>query len=242
MITIEPSQSFGSSTATPEGATQPRLGVIMLNTHFPRLPGDVGNPQTFAFPSQYVRVQTATVDRVISAQGVQPDVAEAILQAAIQLEQQGVELIVTSCGFLGELQGTIESHTHTPLLSSSLMLVPLLRNVFGRQARLGVLTFDSRKLKPLHFNGHHDQWIDIEGIEGGQELHRVISQDLPALDPQRAEADVLAAVDRLLHHKPAALLLECTNLSPYIEAIRQHSGLPVFDLIQAIHWLLAAKG
>jgi hypothetical protein len=26
------------------------LGVVMLETRFPRPPGDIGHPQTFAFP------------------------------------------------------------------------------------------------------------------------------------------------------------------------------------------------
>ena len=29
---------------------QPALGVVMLDTRFPRLPGDIGNPATFPFP------------------------------------------------------------------------------------------------------------------------------------------------------------------------------------------------
>ena len=38
-----------------------RLGVVMLNTRFPRLPGDIGNPETFSFPVVYRRVEAATV-------------------------------------------------------------------------------------------------------------------------------------------------------------------------------------
>lgn len=228
-----------------------RIGVIMLNTHFPRLPGDVGNPETFTSPpfsesitceAVYRRVDVATVDRVISDTGVPEQVASAIFTAAKELDQEGVDLIVTSCGFLGELQVQLEQQIDTPVLSSSLALIPLIRSVFGAQAPLGVITFNSQKLKPLHFNGHYDEGMQIQGVEQGQELFRVISQDLPQMDEGLAEQDVIQATQALMQHQPQAVILECTNLSPYIEAVRQHSGVPVFDLIQGIRWLLQAHG
>jgi hypothetical protein len=38
-----------------EGGSEavPALGIIMLNTRFPRVVGDIGNPSTFAFPVRY---------------------------------------------------------------------------------------------------------------------------------------------------------------------------------------------
>ena len=37
------------------------LGVVMLATKFPRLLGDIGNPETFPFETRYRRVSAATV-------------------------------------------------------------------------------------------------------------------------------------------------------------------------------------
>lgn len=245
-----------------------RIGVIMLNTHFPRLLGDVGNPETFSAPffsgalssevvssssissntssceTLYRRVDVATVDQVISDTGVPEQVSTAIFTAAKELDQAGVDLIVTSCGFLGELQGDLEQQISTPVLSSSLALIPLIRGIFGEKAPLGVITFNSQKLKPLHFNGHYDERMAIQGVEQGQELHRVISQDLTEMDEGLAREDVIQATKALMEgaSPPKAIILECTNLSPYIDTVREQSQVPVFDLIQGIRWLVQAHG
>ena len=42
-----------------------RLGILMLETRFPRIPGDVGNAATFPFPVLYKVVQGASSERVV---------------------------------------------------------------------------------------------------------------------------------------------------------------------------------
>ncbi|MDD9924879.1 MAG: aspartate/glutamate racemase family protein, partial [Rhodospirillaceae bacterium] len=42
-----------------------RLGILMLETRFPRIPGDVGNATTFPFPVLYKVVQGASSERVV---------------------------------------------------------------------------------------------------------------------------------------------------------------------------------
>ena len=44
------------------GAT---LGILMLETQFPRIPGDIGNALTWPFPVQYRIVRGATPDNVV---------------------------------------------------------------------------------------------------------------------------------------------------------------------------------
>lgn len=48
-------------------STAPLLGILMLNTRFPRPPGDIGNPETWPFPVRYEVVEPATVGRVVTA-------------------------------------------------------------------------------------------------------------------------------------------------------------------------------
>ena len=57
------------------------------------------------------------------------------------------------------------------------------------------------------------------------------------------ETDVLDAVERMLARQQdlAAILLECTNVSPYRHSIAAATGLPVFDLMTAISMLADAK-
>ena len=36
------------------------IGILMLDTKFPRIPGDIGNALTFPFPVRYRKVSGAT--------------------------------------------------------------------------------------------------------------------------------------------------------------------------------------
>jgi Asp/Glu/hydantoin racemase len=51
-------------------------------------------------------------------------------------------------------------------------------------------------------------------------------------------------VEELLKQEPSlgAILVECTNLSPYSDALRKTFGLPVFDVIDLARLLHAAVG
>jgi hypothetical protein len=76
------------------------LGVLMLDTVFPRTPGDVGNALTWPFPVRYRIVKGATGDRIMG-RSVDPTLLEPFIEAARELESDSVPAITTSCGFLG---------------------------------------------------------------------------------------------------------------------------------------------
>ena len=42
-----------------------RIGILMLEAQFPRIPGDMGNAETWPFPVLYKIVRGATPDRVV---------------------------------------------------------------------------------------------------------------------------------------------------------------------------------
>ena len=86
-----------------------------------------------------------------------------------------------------------------------------------------------------------DPATPLEGITPGSPLHCALMQDLPALDAADAVAQVLAAADRLCARHPHidALVLECTNLPPYADALRRHTGLPVWDVVTLLNGRMA---
>src|ERR1700726_4350690 len=75
-----------------------RVGILMLETRFPRIPGDMGNATTWPFPVLYKVVPGASPARVVcdKAQGL---LAE-FLAAADELVRLGANGITTTCGFL----------------------------------------------------------------------------------------------------------------------------------------------
>src|SRR5688572_15199686 len=79
------------------------LGILMLDTRFPRPPGDVGNALTWPFPTQYRIVTGAHQQRIMGAKP-DPTLLAPFLEAARDLEALGVRAITTSCGFLAAFQ------------------------------------------------------------------------------------------------------------------------------------------
>src|SRR5437667_11416092 len=78
------------------------VGVLMLDTRFPRIPGDIGNASTFDFPVRYLRVAGASPDRVVRGDG--RALLPLFVEGARSLEREGVRAITTSCGFLARFQ------------------------------------------------------------------------------------------------------------------------------------------
>lgn len=217
-----------------------KIGIIMLNTTFPRPLGDIGNIGSYRYEAQIFQLSKAKVDNVV-CDGLADELIEEVIDAAGQLKRQGANILTTSCGFLAPIQARVQQSIGLPFIASSLCLLPFLRQVFGQSSCIGVLTFDSQVLSVQHFNGHYDQHIQIAGIEKGQELHSVIKQGKGSLNEKLAKQDVLNAARVLAEKKPSCILLECTNLSPYKSALREQFDLPVFDLVDAIHWLADAQ-
>ena len=215
------------------------LGIIMLNTRFPRVVGDIGNPATFAFPVRYRIVEQATVDQVVRADGLSAALVEGFVWAAHELAAAGVAGLTTSCGFVAICQNELARRCPLPMVASSLCQVPLVQAALPAGQRVGVITIDARKLTPAHLTAAGAPAdTPVVGTEGGAELTRVIEQDLEVLDPDEACRDVLEAGAALVAKAPdvAAIVLECTNMAPYARALFGHLGLPVFDILSLLGW------
>src|SRR5712664_3432189 len=105
------------------------VGILMLDTRFPRIPGDMGNATTFPFPVRYHRVSGAAPDLVVrrGAEGL----LDAFVDAARALEREGVGAITTNCGFLVKFQRQMAAAVHVPVFTSSLLMVPLVHRLLA---------------------------------------------------------------------------------------------------------------
>ncbi len=214
------------------------LGVLMLATHFPRPAGDIGNPATWPFPVRYATVSAATVARIVGNRP-DPSLLAPFIHAAEGLIAAGADLITTSCGFLVLWQQTLSAALPVPVITSSLLQLPLVQAALPPGRKIGVITFDSRLLGADHLAAAGADGVAIVGIEQGRELYRVIAGDLSTLDQRVARDDVLDAGLRLQHRVPelAAVVLECTNLPPYAPALRRRLKIPVFDIVTLLSGL-----
>ena len=217
------------------------IGVLKLNTGFPRLPGDIGNAESFRYPVSYCTIESAIPANVTVAGELPEILQQEFIEAAQKLIDENVSIITTSCGFLSTLQIKLASLSATPVICSSLALLPLLAQVHASAENIGVLTFNRDTLNVNHFGNTKPGCI--EGLQPADSLRRVIEQDLVELDPAKACKEVIAACDRLIKSQPGtrAIVLECTNLSPYKQDIRQHTGVAVYDIVDAVHWIIDSR-
>ncbi len=223
------------------------LGVLMLDTHFPRVPGDVGNAATWPWPVRYRTVQGA-----IGTEVVRDLRSERLLgpfvEAALELEQEGVSLITTSCGFLVLFQHELQARLRAPILTSSLLQVPWLLALLPPSRQIGVLTIEGTSLGQRHLEAAgiaELERVAIVGIdEAGGYFSRQILGDQAELDTGRAAEEHEIATRLLLERHPrvGAIVLECTNMPPYADRIRALSGLPVYDLTTLVDWALRGYG
>ena len=80
------------------------LGILMLDTRFPRIEGDIGNPASFDFPVILRTMKGIGPDDAVAAHPDRPRVLAALADNARKLAEAGAVGISTSCGFLALYQ------------------------------------------------------------------------------------------------------------------------------------------
>ena len=235
--TRNPSDREPERPVTDDRTRCPSVGIIMLDTRFPRIPGDVGNPQTFPFAVRYHRVAGASPKRVVRA--ADPGLLEPFIRAARTLVRAGVRAIATSCGFLAIYQRQLAAAVSVPVFSSALLQIGLARAATGGGRCVGIITADRDALSAEHFSGVGiDRMPEaIVGMAPDSEFAAVFLKGKPTLDAVRCRQEVVAAAASLLHDHPhvGSIVLECTNMPPYAAAVQAATGLPVFDVVSLIH-------
>jgi Asp/Glu/hydantoin racemase len=217
-----------------------RLGILMLEARFPRIPGDMGNAGTWPFPVLYKVVTGASPKRVVTEQAA--GLLGDFLAAAAELVRLGADGITTNCGFLSLYQKELATHVGVPVATSSLMQAPFIESVLPPGKRVGIITVSAASLSPQHLKAVGvDPKTPIVGTEGGREFTRVLLNDEAEMDVAAAEQDILDAGDTLVKRHPdiGAVLLECTNMPPYARALRDRLGLPVYDIYSFMSWFHA---
>ncbi len=213
------------------------IGVLMLDTQFTRLPGDIGNARSWSVPVQFRVVRGASPRRVIEE--ADPTLLQPFIEAAQELIAMGVRGITTSCGFLALFQKEMAAALPVPVATSSLLQAPLIERMLPAGQRVGILTYSPDALTPRHLAAVGvAPDTPIGGPPEGSRFRAVYGNRGDAADKAVLEAEVLDAALALTRRHPevGALLLECTNLPPHAAAIARATGLPVHDIIGFIEW------
>jgi Asp/Glu/hydantoin racemase len=235
--TPDPDNLVFTGGKTVYGAT---VGILMLETRFPRVPGDIGNALTWPFPVMYRVVRGASPGKVVRqrAEGLLDD----FIAAAEDLVAQGCDGITTNCGFLSLFQAELTAACEVPVATSSLMQVPLVERLLPPGKRVGIITISADSLSPDHLAAAGvDPATPLVGTDNGKEFTRAILEDEPGLDVRQSRLDLLEAGHDLLRRHPdvGAIVLECTNMVPYAAALRAELGLPIYSIYSFVSWFQA---
>lgn len=221
------------------------VGIVLLDNDLPRPLGDVGNARTFDFPVAYATGHGADTVRVVEngATGLY----ESIAAAADALVASGVRAVTTCCGFLAVFQRELAGRTGVPTATSSLLQVPQVLRLLAPDRTVCVLSVNASTLSDAHLAAVGIDETDrarvrLVGLEDTEHFYRVIiTGEHRELDLERAGAEVVAAARAAVADAPdiGAFVFECTNLPPYAAAVREATGLPVWDAVTLIDWLRA---
>jgi len=216
------------------------IGIIMLDCLFPRMPGDIGNASTFDFPVLYRVVREVAHQKIVDERDER--FLEPFISAARELEMEGVKAITTSCGFLSVFQQKLAQAVTVPFFASSLMQVPLVYQMLGKRGKVGILAAEAntRRLSDDHFTevgwSMKDIPIAVATIEECEEFKRGLfleGEGPPDMNVSKIEEEITEVIRKLLRDEPEvrALVIECTNIAPFTNAIQIATGLPIFDII-----------
>jgi len=218
------------------------IGILLLETSVPFIPGDVANATTYSFPVRFHKVEGFTVPRAI---GKDPAMYDRLLAAAGALVQQGVRAITGDCGFMGIHQQKLARELRVPVFLSSLLQIPFISLLIGDDARVGIITADAPSLDAdlLATVGVHSAAnLVIGGLEDQPNFCGFAIEETGLLDAGAVEEEVVGVAREMVAQEPriAAILLECSLLPPYAHAVQRAVNLPVFDYITMINYVFAA--
>jgi Asp/Glu/hydantoin racemase len=210
------------------------IGIMMLDTSFTRISGDIGNPDTYNFPVLFKVVKGALPERVAINTDIK--LINPFIEAAKELEELGVKAITTSCGFLALFQKQVAQEVKIPVFTSSLIQVPLVSQMIGKDKKVGIITANSKNLTRKHLqavNITDDIGVVIAGMEDEPYFQKVFIWQSIKLNKRDLEKEIVKVGKNLVKENPkiGAIVFECTNMPPYARALQDEVDLPIFDVV-----------
>lgn len=216
------------------------LGVLMLDTAFPRIVGDAGNAESYPFSVRFAVIDGAGSLDIVRDGPLSPEIIASFCKAAKMLEQHGAFGIVSTCGFLIQIQRQIAASVNIPVMVSALSLFPIIRTAIAHRP-IGIITASKRSLGTgaLKAADILSENVEIGGLETCPPFADTSlrsKKDQPReLNRDAIEKAVVAKAMAIQSSRPdlRAFLIECGNFPPYANAIRAATGHPVFSIIDA---------
>ena len=216
------------------------LGILMLDTRFPRIVGDVGNAASYDFPVIFRTMEGIGSADAVAAHPDRPRVLAALKANAEALAAEGAVGLGTSCGFLALYQDDLAAVSPVPVATSALLHIRGLKD-----RKVGVITASAKNLTPAHFSAVGASGdTPVVGLPEDSSFAGTFLRNGLTLDRETVEREVVAAGRELVARHPEVdtVVLECTNLPPYKPALEKALGLPVYDVLDLLNRFHATLG
>ena len=218
------------------------IGILLLDSEAPFIPGDVANATTYPFPVRFQRVTGLTVKRILRHD---LSALDDVMKAAQELKREGVRAITSDCGFMALYQEALTEKLELPVFLSSLLQVPFLSHLIPDKHKIGILTVDSDALTEdiLALCGANlPGRIVIEGLQHAPAFSAAFVEETGELDFLKVQREVADAARKMVERDPLikTILLECSVLPPYGQAVQGAVNLPVFDFVTMIRYVFSA--
>lgn len=229
-----------------EAKQSPTLGVVRLDYHYPPAKGDIDCPGSYGYDVVY-RVVPGLTFEMAQRGAMTSAVCKEFKKAIKWLESKGASGITGDCGFMMAFQNIAREVASVPVFLSSMVQCPMISVAFDKYDKILILTANSETLKP-----QKDTLLTHCGFDVNDERFVIVGcQDVPGFDAvAKGEAvdvpfvtpGIVALTKGFLkkHTSIRTILLECTELPPYADALRAAFKIPVFDAITCADFFINA--
>lgn len=212
------------------------IGIITIELDYPKLPGNVANATTYAYPVVYRKV-VFEIEQLFAGD---PALEGLVVDAAHELQAEGVRAIVGACGFFAHFQQSVAEAVDVPVYLSSLLQAPIIEMGLKHDQKIAVFAADGASITDellAHVGAKPDRLI-VQNV-GDLDSFAPIRWGKTTLDNGKLAADLQEIALGLVREHPeiGAFLLECSDLPPYAADIQAATGLPVYDFITLINWV-----
>jgi Asp/Glu/hydantoin racemase len=202
---------------------------------------------TYEFPVRIKFLETFRVPNNEFGEGSKWNLP-GYIECARELEKEGVAAICTNCGLTGNIQEELANAVDTPVFTSSLMQVPFVSRSLKKGKKVGILV---ARANPAIANNY--QMLKACGIDDSipfvlRGMYESVDAEIweslarPDFDPKKVEAVVVSEAKKMVLESPeiGAIVLECTEMPLFAAAVREATGLLVFDSSTMIRYIYHA--
>jgi hypothetical protein len=225
---------------------QVSLGILRLDYDYPPAPGDIDCPDTFDY-DVYYRVIPGLTFEICQSGIINKEIERSIIDAVKWLNNKEVSGITGDCGFMIHIQKIVRENTSKPVFMSALLQLPFMIQSYGKNEKIAIYTANGNslsKMKDLIYElcniDTEDDRLIIVGCENVEGFEAVALGE--KVNTSLVEPNIVKKTLEVLKENPniQCILMECTELPPYSDAVRKATGLPVFDSITCADYMMTS--